>query len=287
MTFFEQCSAKAVWSYRIAILGFFGFAGTFVWHRFFDLQPPLALKLFGASIALAIVAVALAAYALVDIWNEGRSGAVRASAAVLISASVLAVPLWWLPALMQLPRIYDVTTDPSHPPAFDKIAIIRQGQANPAHYDSSFRPLQLAGYPDIKPLTVPRPITEVYMAVRETVKELNWQVIGDQSPETARSGYIEAVDRTFLFGFTDDIAIRITGSARSARIDIRSSSRFGLHDLGRNAERIRTFLAQVKTRLANIERAERMERVAAARAAAEKDRPKRRRGGREEDGSDN
>jgi len=287
LTFFEQRSAKAAWSYRIAVLGFLGFAGTFVWHRFFDLQPPLALKMFGGAVALAIAALALAASALVDIWNEGRSGAVRASAAVFISAGVLAVPLWWLPVLMHLPRIYDVTTDPANPPAFDRIAKIRQGQANPARYDPSFRPLQLAGYPDIKPLTVSRPLTEVYMAVRETAKELNWKIIGDQSPETARSGYIEAVDRTWLFGFTDDVAIRITGSARAARIDIRSSSRFGQHDLGRNAERIRTFLAQVKTRLTQIERAERMERVAAARAAAEKDDPKRRRGGKRQDDSDN
>jgi hypothetical protein len=44
---------KARWSYRIAILVFFAFAGTFVWHRFFGLPTPLALKAFGGEMVVA------------------------------------------------------------------------------------------------------------------------------------------------------------------------------------------------------------------------------------------
>ncbi len=104
---------------------------------------------------------------------------------------------------------------------------------------------------------------------------MNWKIIDEQAPETTRSGHIEAVDRTLFFGFTDDIAIRVTGSAKSAKVDIRSSSRFGQHDLGRNAERIRRFETEVKARLAELERLDRIERVVAAHRADDKEKPKR------------
>ncbi len=280
---------KASWSWRIAALCVLTVAGTFVWHRFFNLPTPLALKVFYGGAIVAVISLMLAAAALVNIWNEGVLGAGKASFAIFLSLALLAVPAVSLSSLMRLPKLYEVTTDPANPPAFDMIAKIRQGQANPAHYDATFGPLQTAAYPDIKPLIVARPLIDAYSAVRETVKALNWKVIDEQSPETAKNGYIEAIDRTLIFGFTDDVAIRVAGSAKAARIDIRSSSRFGQHDLGRNAKRVRVFLAEVKERLAGIERAERMERQIASRdaAAAKAADPKRRQGARRRDDDDN
>jgi uncharacterized protein (DUF1499 family) len=277
---------KARWSYRIAILTVLAFAGTFVWHRFFGLPTPLALKAFGGEMVVALIGLTLAGAALVNIWNEGSVGAGRASFALFLSLLLLAVPLWSLPDLLRLPRLYDVTTDPGNPPAFDRIAKIRQGQANPVHYESSFGSLQRAAYPDIKPLVLARPIIEVYSAVVETVKGSNWKIIDEQSPQSAKTGYIEAVDRTLIFGFTDDVAIRVTGSQKAAKIDIRSSSRFGQHDLGRNAQRIRHFLNGVKARLAEIERAERMERLLASRQAAESEQAKPRQGNKRKQDKD-
>jgi uncharacterized protein (DUF1499 family) len=211
----------------------------------------------------------LGAAALVNIWKEGYLGAVRATFALLFSLLVLALPLRSLPNLLSLPRLYDVTTDPVSPPAFDRVAQIRQGQANPAHYDATFAALQGAAYPDIAPLQVPRSLADVYSTVRDVVSSLNWKVIDEQAPEAMKSGRIEAADRTFLFGFVDDIVIRVTGSQKSAKIDIRSSSRFGQHDLGRNAQRIRLFMAEFKSRLAQLEQAERMEQLEASRQARE------------------
>ncbi len=285
MQYHEHHSVKASWSFRIALLCALAAAGTFVWHRFFGLPTPLALKGFYGAVILAVAALTLATAALVEIWNEGSLGAGKASFAIFLSLGLLAVPAVSLPSLMQLPRLYEVTTDPVNPPAFDKIANIRQAaQANPANYDATFGPLQATAYPDIKPLMVARPLTDAYTAARETAKALNWKVIDEQSPEAAKNGYIEAADRTWLFGFTDDIVIRITGAGKAARIDIRSSSRFGQHDLGRNAKRVRVFLAEVKERLAGIERAERMERLIASRdAAAAKADQKRKPGARRRD----
>ncbi len=269
MRFYEHHSVKARWSFRIATLCVLAAAATFIWHRFFGLPTPLALKVFYGAVILAVTALTLATAALVEIWNEGSLGAGKASFAILLSLGLLAVPAASLPNLMRLPRLYEVTTDPANPPAFNRVAKIRQGaQANPVLYNATFAPLQTAAYPDIKPLLVARPLADAYAAVRETVKALNWKVINEQSPETAKTGYIEAADRTWLFGFTGDTVIRVTRAGRAAKIDIRSSSRFGQHDLGRNAARIRVFLSGVKERLASIERAERMERLIASRDKA-------------------
>ena len=59
---------------------------------------------------------------------------------------------------------------------------------------------------------------------------------------------LEATDQTLIVGFTDDIVIRVEGSATRSRIDVRSASRYGTFDFGQNAARVRRFLAEVQAR---------------------------------------
>jgi len=60
-----------------------------------------------------------------------------------------------------------------------------------------------------------------------------------------QEGRIEAVATTFWFGFKDDIVIRVTPVAGGSGVDVRSTSRVGLSDIGTNAQRIRTFLKKM------------------------------------------
>lgn len=71
--------------------------------------------------------------------------------------------------------------------------------------------------------------------------------IGDTRPPTLarRDGVIEAVARTPIMGFRDDVVIRITPVGQGTRVDMRSASRFGNHDLGANASRIRSLLGDI------------------------------------------
>jgi hypothetical protein len=55
-----------------------------------------------------------------------------------------------------------------------------------------------------------------------------------------------------LLGFYDDVVIRVEGDEERARIDIRSASRYGSHDLGRNADRIRQILKEIVVRLESV-----------------------------------
>ena len=67
---------------------------------------------------------------------------------------------------------------------------------------------------------------------------LGWDIYGN-NPEI---GLIEAVDTTLLYGFKDDIAIRIESRLGTTYVDLRSVSRVGVGDLGANAARIEAFI---------------------------------------------
>jgi len=62
---------------------------------------------------------------------------------------------------------------------------------------------------------------------------------------TVRDGIIEAVARTPILGFRDDVVLRIRPTVDGARIDVRSASRYGRHDLGTNAKRVRGLIDDI------------------------------------------
>jgi len=52
------------------------------------------------------------------------------------------------------------------------------------------------------------------------------------------------VARTPIMGFRDDVVVRIRPEPDGARIDARSSSRYGSFDFGTNAARLRSLLSE-------------------------------------------
>jgi uncharacterized protein (DUF1499 family) len=70
-----------------------------------------------------------------------------------------------------------------------------------------------------------------------------WTVIASE-PAT---GMIEAVATSTVFGFQDDIVIRVRPAmGGGSTVDVRSKSRDGKGDLGVNANRIRAFVARLE-----------------------------------------
>ena len=73
-----------------------------------------------------------------------------------------------------------------------------------------------------------------------------WLVIDERAPQPPRQpGHIEAVAKTPVMGFREDVAIRITADGDGSRVDIRSSSRYFEHDLGSNAERVSSLIDDI------------------------------------------
>lgn len=264
--YYQHNSQMAEWSARVGLLFLFLFVLTFGFHRVGRISTPAAMQLFGVAIAGAVVALGLAVAAFVGIWRDGNLGARNASVGILAALAMLALPIWSLPALLWLPRIHEVSTDTVRPPAFDRLAHrAHVVGANPVIYQKDGAPLQLAAYPDLKPLIINRSSDETYTSVRAAAEALGWKIVSEQAPTQTQAGMIEATDRTMVFGFTDDVVIRVTSTGRDARVDVRSSSRHGQHDLGRNAARVRSLFTEVKYRIGEVERVERMERAVALR----------------------
>lgn len=280
MRYFNHESQKARWSRRLAILAFLIFVATFAVHRIGELQTPMAMNIAGVAVVLSLFALVLGAAAMINIWNEGYAGVGKALSGMSLSALVLAGPLWLVPSILTLPRIYEVTTDPGNPPRFDKIASLRTGEGvNPPVFQRSTVKLQNEAYPDLQPLPIDRPTDATYSAVRDAVQKLNWHIVSEVPPSDGQPGMIEATHQSLVFGFRDDIAIRMSPMpAGGTRVDVRASARHGNHDMGRNATRVRTLFTEVKTRLAEIDQNEALAELIAARelraqrARAEKER---------------
>jgi uncharacterized protein (DUF1499 family) len=142
-----------------------------------------------------------------------------------------------------VPPIHDITTDTANPPVFVAIAPLRAEAPNGVEYKAEDNAAQQQeAYPDIEPLVTDVPPAEMFSRAEATARAMNWEIVAT-SPEEGR---IEATDTTMWFGFKDDVVIRITPEGEGSRLDIRSMSRVGKSDIGKNAERIRAFLAKVQ-----------------------------------------
>lgn len=219
-------------------------------HRFATMSTPVATSVLGVGIIGALISLLLAAMSMVSIWRHGHSGAGRAITGSLVSLLILAGPSWYLPDLLLLPRINDVATDPAAAPRFEALVMQRPVSNKRISYpDNGFALQQASAYPDIRPMVLERSPEETYDLVREAVKRMDWEVVTEQKPNEEGPGRIEAVSRTLVMGFPDDVVIRVAPEGNETRVDVRSSSRFGQHDFGTNARRIRRLFASVKSQL--------------------------------------
>lgn len=245
--FAEQgMSRLAVWARRLAVFSFLVAFLAVVIERagMFEIMPVLAT--FGAALVLAALAILLAFLAFAVIWHTGADGLRHAVVAVLIGAALLAYPGYLGYRAYKLPMISDITTDPIDPPRFEAIARLRTREANPVAYAGLYAAeLQRAAYPEIEPLMVTLAPRAAFEAVRGIILKRRWQIINERAPDR-RDGIIEAVARTPLMGFRDDVVLRIRSAPDGTRIDMRSSSRYGRHDFGANAARLRALIADIE-----------------------------------------
>jgi uncharacterized protein (DUF1499 family) len=242
----EPASRLAIWARRFA-----GFSLPVVLlaigiERASLLEIVPVLATFAAALAMALIAVLLALASLVGIWRHGIEGFGAALTALAIGLALLAYPAYMGVLAYRLPQISDITTDPIDPPRFERVGQARSRQANPIAYAGLYAAeQQKAAYPDIVPLDTAATAQSAYDAAIALIKKRRWQVINDRPPQPGRDGYIEAVARTPIMGFRDDVVVRIRPTRDGARVDVRSASRYGRHDFGTNAARVRALLEDI------------------------------------------
>ncbi len=251
--FHQGTSRLALWARRIALFSLVAaiLSIIIVHSGLLEIRP--ALVTFGASMALAILALLLAFAAFVSIWKDGLHGMGASLGAIGIAILLLAYPTFIAVKARNLPWIYDITTDPIDPPRYDTLAKARPRDANPIVYAGlTAAELQLESYPDIEPLDADIDTRSAYNAALTIINRRRWRVVEQRPPDQGRQeGRIEAVARTPIMGFRDDVIVRVRPFEGGARVDIRSSSRYGSFDFGANAARIRALIEDIEAEFAN------------------------------------
>jgi hypothetical protein len=172
--------------------------------------------------------------------------------AVIGSGLVLIGPFYDYISNIGMPPIHDITTDTAHPPEFVSLVTRRQGSTNPTTYDGpnkiafdgkqvTVSALQHKYYAKIKSVALLMSPEKLFQRAVTASYGMGWNVIAIVPDE----GRIEATDTTWLFGYTDDIVIRVKPAGMGAKLDIRSKARIGNDDQGRNAERVQAFVKRL------------------------------------------
>ncbi len=243
----EPTSRLATWSRRFAAFSVPVMLLAIVIVRSGLLEITPALATFGGALLLAVVAIVLALGAFVVIWRDGLKGFGQALVGLLIGIAMIAYPTYFAVRGYRLPMLTDITTDPIDPPRFDVIARLRPRDANPVTYPGLHAAeLQRGAYPDVEPLIVAAAPQDAFDAAVAIIKKRKWLLLDERPPQGGRrDGIVEAVARTAIMGFRDDLVVRIRADEEGARIDVRSASRYGRRDFGTNAARVRKLIDDI------------------------------------------
>ena len=232
--------------YKPAIIGF----GLVILSILATLSGPLGSRLgwwkYGFAVDIAewsayvgIFAVVLCLSGLVVARPGGkRRGFVLSLLGLSIIVPMLLYLQLWNKAKQTLPPIQDITTNTENPPTFWYSPNSRMyGGPKIAAQQKKF-------YPDIRPLILPISADKAYDLSVEIIHKKGWKL---WRPNRKKK-HIEATERTFWFGFSDDVVIHIKEIDKGrSRIDMRSTSRAGGGgDGGTNASRIQSFFKALK-----------------------------------------
>ncbi|HUL12319.1 MAG TPA: DUF1499 domain-containing protein [Methylococcaceae bacterium] len=191
--------------------------------------------------ALAVIVSLVGAF-----LTRGVSGAQGFGAALvggLLGAVVGGYPAAQLVKARRVPPIHDITTDTANPPTFVALAQARRTAPDGLDYaDDKIAEQQKQAYPDVTTFRSALAPADLFSHAAKLAADDGWQVV-DAVPQDGR---IEATATTRMFGFKDDIVLRVRAADKGSELDMRSMSRIGQSDVGANAARIRGFMEQLR-----------------------------------------
>ncbi len=233
----------------------------------FQIAPMIIILALGTS----VVALTLA------LWKSPRfQPALVSLAAGLIALALLGRMGAQRDLAYSLPPIHDVQTNWDDPIQFSELLLesrAAQGETNPV-LDAPVIP-EAAGaawpdmggklvsqaqeeaeskeagkgtvYPKMETLYFDAQPSEVAGVAEQIMRKKGWDLVSSAS-EDAAAVQLEATATSGWFGFKDDIAVRIRAANGATEVDIRSTSRVGLSDLGANSTRVYGLMIELEDR---------------------------------------
>ncbi len=194
---------------------------------------------FGLFALGGIVAVVVG---LISVIQSARGKGLGGGGAIALGVGVVFVAL--AARGRSVPMINDYTTDLTDPPALTHAATLSPNVGRDMSYPKAFADIQRGCCADLHPAHVRAGAPEAFTRAERLARSLPaWEVTWADPA----AGLIEATATSRLFGFHDDIAIRVRPEADgTSRVDLRSKSRDGKGDFGVNAARIRNFVAALE-----------------------------------------
>jgi hypothetical protein len=250
----ERHSRLAGASLRLALLSIPVLVIAAIGHRMGLLDAAPTYGSIALGFMLAALAVLAALVSFEAIWRDGRKGLGPALRGLILGLAVLSLAAYGAWKAVEYPQLTDISTDTDDPPEFIAAIGDRPADAAPiVEATESDITLQREAYPDIVSRHYPIDTVRVYDAAIAIVDRQKWRVLAAiRPPDEDQTGRIEAVAMTLIFGFRQDVVIRIQPDGDGSLVDMRSASRNGAHDLGADAERIRSFLSQLDEALRGI-----------------------------------
>lgn len=288
--FEERRSKAAIWCLRLAVFLVPFFVLVILLYRFAKIDAVQMFILIAFGLLIALLSLVFAFKAISELWTKGYRGGSQVVRGMIITLLVL-LPFGYQAFLaLQYPLANDVSTDMLTPPEYINAIAVRASKAdkgmNPViEYDEEYSKKMILAYPKLQSRRYPAGPERVLEAVSTIIDDNEWLLTGSQGiPELKNNAdtentteladnnantetgeeqieenidspddiYIEVLERTFVFGFENDVVIRIVSEDRNTLVDVRSSARWGKHDFGYNAKLIDGFLQQLDAALLGI-----------------------------------
>lgn len=278
----ERTSHAAIWCQRFATFVVPYFIIVILLYRFNKIETIQMFALIGIGLIISLISLVLAIRAAVELWNKGYRGGSKVVRGSVLSLLVLTPFLYFAFLALQFPLANDISTNPFDPPPYVSAQEFRSKQVddgmNPVmEYTSDYARRLVVSYPKLQPRRYPAGPERVLEAVTSIIQENEWPVTGtsglpersaelaseetetDQTEESLEDNvsipddmFVEFLERTLVFGFENDVVVRIVSEDQNTLVDVRASSRWGRHDFGYNAKLIESFLVQLDTALLGI-----------------------------------
>ena len=207
-------------------------------HRFRLITSDLFLAAAAAAGIVALLALLVSLIALARLWQTGDQGWPRALTGLVLSLLCLAPFAWYGSLVLRYPPVTDIaTTDRGLMPL-----VFEPGTA-------AMPPPKLltaaeieAVFPNVQTRTYPLGQVQTLIVVQGLIAAHGWDVRRVREPTAAFDPIQINAQIMTIPGWREEAVLRITGTATTSAVDMRSASLNALHDFGDNGLRIEGFL---------------------------------------------